>query len=352
MSRARITSLIVVCLLAASAAFASWYDDYDVGIAAAHKGQWAVVVQKMNAAIAGHDKESNNERTYGAIFISYHPHYYRGVAYLNLGKYEQAVTEFEKTSGPGEYDLGSIEELMRRTKTKLEAANTPTPETPAPAPPTPPRTVTPVPVPVPVMPAAPSIDPALRQRVATEINNARARMTAAQGRKATASPQYAQGTSQLMAANTGSATAKSNDDLNAAFAAAQNAGMLFDSAPAPGAPPTQVAVAPTRPVAATDAVLAADKQKVRGALEAYFRGDFEDASRDFEVLTRQMPNNGWIWAFLGASQYSVFAFEADEQFKTSAMQSFQKAKRLRRWGGGLPERYFSKRIRKVFETAG
>src|SRR5258708_17538009 len=237
MSRARITSLIVVCLLAASAAFASWYDDYDVGIAAAHKGQWAVVVQKMNAAIAGHDKESNNERTYGAIFISYHPHYYRGVAYLNLGKYEQAVTEFEKTSGPGEYDLGSIEELMRRTKTKLEAANTPTPETPAPAPPTPPRTVTPVPVPVPVMPAAPSIDPALRQRVATEINNPRARMTAAQGRKATASPQYAQGTSQLMAANTGSATAKSNDDLNAAFAAAQNAGMLFDSAPAPGAPP-------------------------------------------------------------------------------------------------------------------
>src|SRR5258708_13024970 len=130
MSRARITSLIVVCLLAASAAFASWYDDYDVGIAAAHKGQWAVVVQKMNAAIAGHDKESNNERTYGAIFISYHPHYYRGVAYLNLGKYEQAVTEFEKTSGPGGSDLGPTGRFERPTKHTPQPATPPTPHPP------------------------------------------------------------------------------------------------------------------------------------------------------------------------------------------------------------------------------
>ena len=30
----------------------------------------------------------------------------------------------------------------------------------------------------------------------------------------------------------------------------------------------------------------------------------------------------------------------------------EKAKSLKRWNGGLPQKYFSKRIRKVFETAG
>ena len=34
------------------------------------------------------------------------------------------------------------------------------------------------------------------------------------------------------------------------------------------------------------------------------------------------------------------------------MTSFKKAKSLKRWDGGLPQRYFSKRIRKVFDAAG
>ncbi|HEX7190281.1 MAG TPA: tetratricopeptide repeat protein, partial [Thermoanaerobaculia bacterium] len=94
-------SIALVLTFVATGAFASWYDDYDAGIAAANKGQWGVVIQKMSAAIAGHPKEGNNERTYGNIFIPYHPYYYRGVAYLNSGKYELAVADFEKTSGPG-----------------------------------------------------------------------------------------------------------------------------------------------------------------------------------------------------------------------------------------------------------
>ena len=94
-------------------------------IAAVGKGQWAVAIQKMTAAINAHPKESDHERTYGAIFISYHPYYYRGVSYLNTGKYEQAVADFEKTTGPGEADLGPLGDLMRRAKSKLEATNTP-----------------------------------------------------------------------------------------------------------------------------------------------------------------------------------------------------------------------------------
>jgi hypothetical protein len=65
-----------------------------------------------------------------------------------------------------------------------------------------------------------------------------------------------------------------------------------------------------------------------------------------------MPKNAWIWAFLGASQYSQYAFEADDTYKTQAMESFRKAKQLKRWNGGLSAKYFSKRIRKVFESAG
>jgi hypothetical protein len=34
------------------------------------------------------------------------------------------------------------------------------------------------------------------------------------------------------------------------------------------------------------------------------------------------------------------------------MESFRKAKQLKRWNGGLSAKYFSKRIRKVFESAG
>ncbi len=336
-------------LLLATAALASWYDDYDAGIAAVGKGQWATVIQKMTAAINGHPKESDHERTYGAIFITYHPYYYRGVAYLNTGKYEQAIADFEKTSGPGEADLGPLGDLMRRAKSKLEAANTPEPQ-PQPQPVAPQPRVVPVPTPAPVQPAAPTIDPALRQQAAAAINQARTRLTAAQQRKAANTPQYTQATQLLTEALTRSANPRSNDDLTNAIGAAQNAAQIADLAPAPGAPPP--AVVPTRPAQASAAVLADPARRVRDALESYFRGEFDDASVKFKTLSQEMPKNAWIWAFLGASQYSQYAFEADDTYKTQAMASFRKAKQLKQWKGGLSAKYFSKRIRKVFESAG
>jgi tetratricopeptide (TPR) repeat protein len=337
----------IALLLSATAALASWYDDYDAGIAAAGKGQWSAVVQKMTAAISGHPKESDHERTYGAIFISYHPYYYRGVAYLNTGKYEQAISDFEKTSGPGETDLGPLSDLMRRAKSKLEAANTPEP-TPQPVAPQP-RPV--VPVPVPVQPSAPMIDPALRQQVAAAINQAKARIAAAQQRKAGNTPQYAQATQALTDALTRSASARSNDDLNAAITSAGNAATIADLAPAPGSPIPQPAAVATRPTQASAAILADPTRRVRDALESYFRGDFDDASTKLRVLSHDMPTNAWIWAFLGASQYSQYAFEADDSYKRDALESFRRAKKYKTWSGGLSSKYFSKRIRRVFDTA-
>lgn len=349
MTRTRTLTIALITLFAATSAFASWYDDYEAGIAAVRKGQWQVVVQKMSAAIKGNPKEGDNTRTYGAIFINYHPYYYRGIAHMNLGQYEQAISDFEKTSGPGEVNQGPLEVLMQRAKTQL--AESSAPPTPEPQPQRPPAPVpVPVPVPLPVQPAAPVIDPALRQQVTNEINAARSRMSAAQQRKATGAPQFAQATQALADANTRSATARSNDELRVALASAQNAALLFDTAPAPGAPTVVATQTATRPIAATTLVLGETDRQVRQALQSYFNGDFEEASRAFEKLTTALPKNGWIYAFLGASQYSVYAFEIDESYRTKAVASFKQAKRYGKFNNGLPEKYFSRRIRRAFET--
>lgn len=211
--RRRMVILFLCAVLESGSAIASWYDDYDAGIAAVRNGQWSVVIQKMSAAIAGMPKENEHARTYDAIFINFHPYYYRGVAYLNTGKYEQAISDFEKTSSPGDMDLGTPVTLVQRAKSKLEASNTAT----APA---------------------PVIDPALRQQAVAAINQAKARIAAAQQR-------YAQATQALTDALTRNASARSNDDLNAVIAYAENAASIADVAPALGGPVPQPTAIPT-----------------------------------------------------------------------------------------------------------
>ena len=350
MNRTRTFALSLWMLAVAGVAHASWYDDYDAGIKAARAGNWSAVVQKMSAAIRGNGTESNNARTYGAIFINYHPYYYRAVANLNLGKYEDAVHDLERTSGAGELNLGGVETLMGRAKKMLADASTPEPETVKPEP-------TPVrPTPATPTPVVPQIDPALRQRAASVLNTTKQKLQAAQQRKATGSPQYAQALSMYTDATSKNAAVKSNDDLNAIISIAENAADLADLAAAPAVATTTAATpAPVipKPIAATESVFADDKRVVRRALENYFAGEFELAARDFTALSKRLPTNAWIWAFLGASQYSQYAFELDESYRREAIKSFRKAKQHRNWKDGLPKQYFSKRIRKAFsESAG
>lgn len=345
MSRARTLTLAAIAFLfAVGVAQASWYDDYSKGIIAIRKGQWATAAQQMTASIKGNDKEADRERTYGAIFISYHPYYYRGIANLNTGNYEQAIRDLERASGPGEVNMGPIEILLQNAKMKQAAESTPEP-VPTPVPTKPP---TPTPIPVAPTPSVPQIDPALRQRASTAINAAKQRLAAAQARKATGSQPFQQATSMIADAATKNATAKSNDDYNAIINIAENAATIADLATAPGVPAPAPLPAPTRPITAADTVLADYKPLLRDALENYFAGEFESAARGFEDLSRKLPNNGWIYAFLGASQYSVYAFEADPAYKNAAERSFKKARQYGRFKNGLPEKYFSKRIRKAF----
>jgi tetratricopeptide (TPR) repeat protein len=343
MTRVRTLAALILVVAAASAQ-ASWYDDYDAGLAAVRAGNWNTVVSKMTAAIKGQPNENNKARTYGAIFINYHPYYYRGVAYLNLGRYQQAIDDLERTSGPGPENLGSIAELLDRAK---RSVSTPEPEPTRPEPK--PEPVKPIVTP-PVQP--PAFDPALRQRAMSSLNAARQQLQGAQQRRATESAQYRQALAAFNDASSRLGAAKSNDDYNAIVTMAENAGNLAELAMPPNAPSVTPSPlpSPTKPAIVADAVLEDYKPQLRRALSYYFNGDFEDATKQFSDLTKKLPGNGWIWAFLGASQYSQYAFEADDSYRVKALQSFRKAKTLRTWKGGLPEKYFSKRIRRAFNT--
>src|SRR6185436_9728354 len=106
----------IALALSAGVALASWYDDYDAGLDAIRKGQWQAAITSMTAAIKAKPQESDKARTYGTQFINYHPYYYRGVAYLNTGQYEKAVSDLEAATGIGEENVGPIEQLVQRAK--------------------------------------------------------------------------------------------------------------------------------------------------------------------------------------------------------------------------------------------
>lgn len=347
-------AIAILTLAFVTVAQASWYDDYDEGLAAIKSGKWTVAVQKMSAAIKGNPKEGTRVRTYGTIMISYHPYYYRGAAYLNSGRYEEAIADFERTSGQAS-DLGSLDALMGRAKKALAAANEPEPA-PVQARPEPVRpAVTQQPAPVQQAPVVPQIDPALRQRAAAALAGAKQKIQQAQQRRATTSPQYAQAMSIYTDATTRNAGARNNDELNSIITMADNAGDLAELAQPPSAAPAPAIATTTtapplvpRPTAAARNVMDEYSDELRDALELYFAGEFEDAATRFQDLTTKMPNNGWIHAFLGAAQYSRYAFEADESYRKAAMDAFRRAKQLRSWKDGLPPRYFSKRIRQAF----
>ena len=345
--RRLITAVVLCAAFSTGVAFASWYDDYDAGLAAIKAGNWKVAADKMSAAIAGNGKENNNARTYGAIFINYHPYYYRAVAYINLGQYQKAISDLEKTSGPGAVDRGSIDTLMAEAK---KGAETPAvTETQS----KPPIVVTNTQPPPPVVP---TIDNALRNRARAALDQAKTHLQSAQQRNATNTPAYQSAQNQYISANSRWASAKSNDDLQQILAEADNIALLADSATVAVVATNTATIAPPPPVIPHDKrteaethVLGDTSKRLRRALADYFNGDFQEAATGFRSLTNELPRNAWIWAFLGASEYSRYAFEGEESYKASAMDSFRKARTYGKWKNGLPDKYFSRRIRNAFK---
>jgi tetratricopeptide (TPR) repeat protein len=351
-------AVALLTLVLTTAAYGSWYDDYDEGLIAVKKGNWSAVAQKMTAAIRQLKNENSKARTYGMDFRNYRPYYYRGVAYLNLGKYEQAIADFEATGGPGPENLGDISTLLERAKKMAAASNEPEPPPTRVDPPvrTTPPVVTP-PVVTTTQAPVPQVDPGQRQRASVALAGARQKLEGAQRRRATTSPQYSQASSIFNDATTRFGSARNNEDLASVINLAENAGDLAELAmPASAPPPVVATTTPSaivpKPVAATTQVIDQHADAVKYALELYFAGEFKDAAKRLEKLTNDMPNNAWIYAFLGASQYSLYAFENEQRYRKAALNSFRKAKQLRTWNGGLPSKYFSKRIRNAFREEG
>jgi tetratricopeptide (TPR) repeat protein len=254
--------------------------------------------------------------------------------------------------------MGDISTLLERAKKMAAASSEPDPTPTRVDPPvrTAPPPVTP-PVVTPTQTPVPQIDPGQRQRASAALAGARQKLEGAQRRRATTSAQYSQASSIFNDATTRLGSARNNEDLAAVISLAENAGDLAElampaSIPAPLVGTTTPSPIIPKPVSATTQIIDQHADAVKMALEQYFAGEFEEAAARFEKLTSEMPNNGWIYAFLGASQYSLYAFEADESYRKAALNSFRKAKQLRTWNGGLPSKYFSKRIRNAFREEG
>ena len=304
----------------------------------------------MTAAINGNPKENDNARTYGAIFINYHPYYYRGVAYLNTGKYEQAIADFEKTSGPGEADLGSIDDAdvarERRSSRKPTRRRRPNRSLPRrsrascrrlfPFRCSPPRRR--------------SIPRCASARTRRSIKPKRVSPQRMQ-RKAGNTPQYAQATQALTDALTRSGNARSNDDLNAAIASAQNAATIADLAPAPGAPrrrPRPFRRVPRKPAPSsspTPHAASATRSKATSAANS------KTPRKSSAPSPTTCPRTATSGPSSAPPNTRNTPSKPTTATKTQAMESFRKAKTLRKWNGGLPPKYFSKRIRKVFDSA-
>lgn len=338
-------ALFVAALLVTCPAYADWVDDYEAGLKAAQQEQWSVVVQKMSAAIAAKPRENRQERTYGNIFVAYHPYYYRGVAHFELGEYQKAIDDLERATGVGRVRLQSAEALITRAQQRLQ---------PVVPPPPPPSTTTIAPPPPVVIP--PAADPLIeqnRQRAERAIADAeRARTAATRQMTATVRPQtFSQGADALSDAMTRRPTARTAADWQRVGELADQARGHFEAAAAQAA--AEIAKQQTTETKAAEDVLAETKTRVRRALEDYFEGRFSQSAQRFEQLARgDQRDNALVWTFLGAAQYSAYYLEGERspELRRAAEASFRRARALRPGMTELPADYFSPRIRNFYKS--
>jgi hypothetical protein len=357
--------LILALTLALPAAAAQWYDHYFEGIDAAKKKDWPRVVAKMTDAIAMKPGEERRARTYGVQMIPYHPYYYRGVAHMNQGKWADAVEDLKRATGVGEVNLGDPSTLLITANQQLVAEQIRS------APPQQPAT------PAPTQPATPRPDPALaeaRERAESAVQNARARLNRAQQADAPihASADFDAASNLLRQSTSSLVNASSAADYRNVADLATRAARGFDAAisnaelrvseierqrqrareqaqqPTPSQPSVQPPV--PAPARATEDALSDTRERLRGALQAYFEGNFRASASELQQLSLDQPNNAMIFAFLGASRYYDFYLrgQSDPRLLEGAKEAFRHAKSLNP-SLRLDADYFSPRLRGFFQ---
>lgn len=289
-SRILAFALLLVLLGSGVAHAKEFYESYEEGLKSVQSKNWNDVITKMTEAIGKNPKENKKERSYGANFFPYHPYYYRGIAYFNLGKYEEAIADLQRALGVGKVNLGTPDSWVLRAESRMAmgmggGTTTPPPPPPTatqvvviPPPPPPPTATQVVVVPPPTTTRPPVIPPPTTTR-----------------------------------------------------------------------PPVTTTPTTTPPV--PPVTTGGLKAKVRDALRSYFNGDFQRSEIALDLLSKEQQSNAMIWAFLGASKYNTYILsgEANGSMKLGAEEAFRKARQLKP-SMQLNAKYFSPRVRNFFES--
>lgn len=95
--RGVLIGLLWLGLVLPAAVRADVYDDYDAGVKAAERGDWASVERIMKQVLQ-QESSVGRKRLYGAVFKEYIPHYYLGQALLNRGDCRAALNNFNNSA--------------------------------------------------------------------------------------------------------------------------------------------------------------------------------------------------------------------------------------------------------------
>lgn len=174
--------LVLVLALCCTAAWADYKDDYQDGVEAAEKGDWATAQRLMESAIRENAKPVRRMRIYGTRFIEYIPHYYLGLALMNQGNCQAALSAFNnpanlQTVGRLSDFSGKQSAHISRCENEVRLAQAeppPRPVEPPPKPvePTPPPPKPTPPPPKPTPPPAAKLAAADVQRASNALANA------------------------------------------------------------------------------------------------------------------------------------------------------------------------------------
>ncbi|MCB1589628.1 MAG: hypothetical protein KDI56_12060 [Xanthomonadales bacterium] len=138
----------------------AWADpimDYQDGVKAAERGDWATVERIMTQVLREMPTPTHRTRAYGVVFIPYVPHYYLGQALMNKGDCRGAMAAFDNAGN--RQALSRLRDLAteqtrfeQRCQQLLAQADPPKQPDPIPTPPPPPPEPKPDPKPDPKPP--------------------------------------------------------------------------------------------------------------------------------------------------------------------------------------------------------
>jgi len=87
--------LFIFVLLSPLRSLEKFYNYYDNGLEFMGKGDWLRAIEEFKSAASLEFEDKKKKRIYGTRFIKYFPHREMGIAYYNLGEFDNAKKELE-----------------------------------------------------------------------------------------------------------------------------------------------------------------------------------------------------------------------------------------------------------------